>query len=175
MIRFLVCLQVFRPSPVISTVRQTEKLPHMFTFGREREKECAAHYLRSPAQLVLIQDVVDAVHDVLEGNCAIDDVRTVFATAFCGGGSGVWEQTASWLTKLSGENPDLLAEWCVYAANPKAAVRFRVACCLTDMPVSLATDIGNTLVADRSKKVREMAAARLEEIAGKPSDEPKSR
>lgn len=142
----------------------------MFTFGREHEKKCAAHYLRDTRQVGMMEDVIDAVHDVLEGKRLIDDVRSSFAKAFSEGGSGVWEQTASWMTKLAGEHPELLTEWQSLAAHKNAMVRFRVACCLNDMPYSFATEIGQQLMNDRGTKVRTMAAARLEEIAGEQSD-----
>jgi len=147
----------------------------MFTFGREHEKRCAAHYLRDPSQIGLIADVVDAVHDVLEGKCRVDDVRQTCSRAFCDGGSGVWEQTALWMTKLDREHPLLLSDWRTLAANKKATVRFRVACCLNDMPQSLAKEIGELLANDRSKKVREMAVGRLEEIADGENVGPESR
>lgn len=134
----------------------------MFTFGRDHEKKCAAHYLRDASQVGLIADVVDAVHDVLEGKSTIDDVRETIVRAFSEGGSGAWEQAASWMTKLSSEYPELLSEWRSLAEHKKATVRYRVACCLNDMPQLLAQEIGRQLVNDRGSKVREMAMGRLE-------------
>jgi len=142
----------------------------MFTFGRQREKECAAYYLRKPDQLTLIQDVVDAVHDVIEHKREIDAVRDTFERALVNGGSGVWEQTASWLTKLSIEHEELLTEWRKLSTHPKAEVRFRVACCMNDMPSELAAELAGVFSTDRSRKVREMSAARMEEVLGEPDD-----
>jgi hypothetical protein len=75
------------------------------------------------------------------------------------------------MTKLAREHPVLLSDWRTLAANKNATVRFRVACCLNDMPHPLATEIGELLASDRSKKVRAMAVGRLEEIAGEQRDE----
>ena len=142
----------------------------MLTFGREHEKNCAVHYLRDKRQISMIEDMIDAAHDVIDGKRLIDDVRSLFATAFSEGGSGVWEQTASWITKLAGEYPELLSVWQLLAAHKSATVRFRVACCLNDMPHGIATEISRQLIADRSTKVRRMVAARLEEIVGEQAD-----
>ena len=142
----------------------------MFTFGRQREKECAAYYLRNQDQLSLIEDVVDAVHDVIEDKREICDVHDVFEHAMINGGSGVWEQTASWITKLSMEHKDLLTVWRKLSAHPKAEVRFRVACCMNDMPPELAVGLAHIFSTDRSRKVREMSSARIEEVVGEPND-----
>tara|TARA_A100001391_G_scaffold83327_1_gene54599 strand:+ start:441 stop:887 length:447 start_codon:yes stop_codon:yes gene_type:complete len=142
----------------------------MFTFGRQREKECAAYYLRNPDQLSLIEDVVDAVHDVIEDEHKIDDFRAAFERAFVDGGSGVWEKTASWLTKLSVEHEELLTEWRKLSTHPKAEVRFRVACCMNDMPAEVAAELADAFLTDHSRKVREMSAARIEEVLGEPGD-----
>lgn len=61
----------------------------MFTFGRQREKECALHYLKDPMQAHLIEAVVDAVHDLLEGRMTLDAIRPVLSRAFVEGGTGV--------------------------------------------------------------------------------------
>ena len=142
----------------------------MFTFGREHEKKCALRYLRDERQVALIEGVIDAVHDVLDGTRAIGDFRNSFSKAFSEGGSGVWEQAASWMTKLAREHTELLSEWRSLASHKNSTVRFRVACCLDSMPHGFAMEIGEQLVADRGRKVREMAAARLEEIAVEPAD-----
>ncbi len=77
----------------------------MFTFGRDHEKKCAAQYLRDPSQVEVVEQVVDAVHDLLDGQCDIDEAGKVFSGAFSQGGSGVWEQTASWMSKLASGLP----------------------------------------------------------------------
>jgi hypothetical protein len=44
----------------------------VFSFGRDREKEAAAGYVRNPAQVPLVHALVDRVHDLLEGRGAVD-------------------------------------------------------------------------------------------------------
>ncbi len=136
----------------------------MFTFGRQREKESALYYLRDPQQAQLIEAVVDAVHDVLEGRASLDAVRAVLSRAFVEGGTGVWEQAGSWLRKLIAEEPALESLWSEFASHPELKVRFRAACFINEMSPTVAREIGSRLRVDRSKKVREMAEARLEEI-----------
>lgn len=136
----------------------------MFTFGRQHEKACAVRYLRDPQQAELIESVIDAVHDLLEGAATVDTIRPMLLRGLISGGSGVWEQTGSWTRKLIAEQPHLESVWTELAAHADWKVRFRVACFINDMPATLAQDIGAQLVNDRSKKVREMAEARLEEI-----------
>jgi len=133
----------------------------MFTFGRQREKECALRYLKEPKQAHLIEAVVDAVHDLLEGRMSPDAIRAVLSRAFVEGGTGVWEQTGSWLQKLIGDQPTLESLWSEFASHPESKVRFRAACFINEMSPTLAREIGSRLSLDRSKKVREMAEARL--------------
>ena len=136
----------------------------MFTFGREREKESALHYLRDPQHVHLIEAVVDAVHDLLEGRDSLDAVRHVLSRAFLNGGAGVWEQAGSWLRKLVADQPSIESLWSEFASHPEPKVRFRTACFIDEMSPTLARIIGSQLSLDGSKKVREMAEARLEEI-----------
>ena len=138
----------------------------MFTFGRQREKESALHYLKDPQQAHLIEAVVDAVHDLLEGRVSVDAIRPVLARAFVDGGTGVWEQTGSWLRQLIPGQPTLESLWSELAAHSELKVRFRTACFINEMPPTLAREIGSLLSLDRSKKVREMAEAGLHEIGG---------
>jgi hypothetical protein len=136
----------------------------MFTLGRQREKESALYYLRDSQQAPLIEGVVDAVHDLLEGRTTPDALRPVLSRAFVEGGTGVWEQTGSWLRKLIGEQPTLASLWSELASHIELKVRFRTACFINEMPPTLAREIGARLSLDRSKKVREMAEVRLKEI-----------
>jgi hypothetical protein len=135
----------------------------MFTFGREHERECAVRYLRDPNQAHLITSVVDAVHDVLEGKSTPDSVRPLAIRAFTEGGSGVWEQTGSWLRKLAAKYPELDSVWRDLSHSPDGNTRFRVACFLNELPTELATEIGARLKDDRHEKTREMTQARLDE------------
>jgi hypothetical protein len=139
----------------------------IFTFGRQREKECSIDYLHDQAQAPLIHGVVDAVHDLLEGTITEDALRPVLFHAFCEGGGGVWEQTAGWLRKLASDFPSLQSLWLEFAAHPQWKVRLRTAGCLDDMPESLAIQVGNRLKSDRSMKVRSMAEGNLELITSR--------
>jgi hypothetical protein len=136
----------------------------MFTFGRQREKESSLHDVQDPQQARLIEAVVDAVHDLLEERMSPDAIRPVLSRAFVEGGAGVWEQTGSWLRKLTGVQPALKSLWGEFASHPEMKVRFRTACFISEMSPALAREIGSRLSVDRSKKVREMAEARLEDI-----------
>jgi hypothetical protein len=147
----------------------------MFTFGRDREKESAAHHVRDPQQVPLIHAAVDAVHDFLEGRIAPDALQAALRRAFVEGGSGAWEQAGSWVRRLANEYPAVLSLWRELAHHPDARVRFRAACFLNEMPQPLVTEIGNELRTDRSKKVRDMAQGRPEEIAVEPPVAPDPR
>ena len=136
----------------------------MFTFGREHERNCAVRNLRKPDDVQLITNVVDGVHDVLEGNVSPDAIRPVILLAFSLGGSGVWEQAGSWLRKLAAKYPELESVWTELATNSEGKVRFRVACFIDELPRALALEIGSKLKDDRHKRTREMAQGRLSEI-----------
>jgi hypothetical protein len=133
----------------------------LFTFGREHERKCAIAYVRDPAQAALIVTVVDAVHDLLESTSGTDALRQALRDALCKGGSGVWEGAATWLRKCSVEYPDLARLWTELAQHSTAEVRFRVACCLDDIPEVDRGPIGQMLLTDKSKRVVQMARARL--------------
>jgi hypothetical protein len=138
----------------------------MFTFGRDHEKSCAVRYLRNANESQRIAEVIDAVHDLLEKKVTPEAIRPLFSRVFAEGGSGVWEQTGSWLLKLSVEHPELLSLWRELAINPDGKTRFRTACFLNELPRALALELGHGLANDKHKKTKEMALARLEEIGG---------
>lgn len=133
----------------------------MFTFGREHERKCAVAYVRSPAQATLILAVVDAVHDLLESKSEPEALAQALSTAFAEGGSGVWEGAASWLRKSCVDYPELGCLWLALAQHPKSEVRFRIACCLDDMPAALQPEVAALLLADKSPKISAMARARI--------------
>ena len=83
----------------------------MFTFGRDHEKQCSADYVQDKAELPTIHRVIDAVHDLLESVTSPDFIAPIIADAFVNGGSGVWEQTGSWLAKLCRKYPELNYLW----------------------------------------------------------------
>lgn len=135
----------------------------MFTFGRERERQCAVGYVRDASQHDMILGVVDAVHDFLEEKKTEAELSPILKCAFQQGGSGVWEQSGKWIRKLSHEYPVFLTLWSELAEYSDWKVRFRVACFLDEIPKELALELGARLTTDKSKKVREMALGRLEE------------
>jgi len=130
----------------------------MFTFGRDHEKKCEERLVRNPAQIPLLMGVIDAVHDLIEGRGNLAHVTDSVRTAFISGGAGVWENAAKWLRKTSFEYPEILNLWSELASHPKADVRFRVACLLGEMPTETFAEISPRLLADRSRKVADMAA-----------------
>lgn len=132
----------------------------MFTFGREHERKCAVAYVRNRAQADLILHVVDAVHDLLEGKASAATLASTIRAAFVEGGSGVWEQAATWLRKTAVEHPELVSLWLELAQHPETSVRFRVACGLDDIPAQVFAQVANTLTSDKSKKVANMAKER---------------
>jgi hypothetical protein len=136
----------------------------MFTFGREHEKKCEAHYVRNPSQIPLLLSVVDAVHDLIEGKGTEEDLKESLRKAFVEGGAGVWENTEKWLRKSSVDYPGVLELWSEFANHPKAEVRFRVACVLNRLPMPLFLILSSQLVNDKSKKVHNMARERVQEV-----------
>lgn len=137
----------------------------MHTFGREREKHSAGHYLSNQKQIQIIESVIDAVHDLLEGKISEDALRPVLAQGFTEGGSGVWEQTGIWLRKLSAEYPKLATIWIEFASHYQATVRFRAACCLDEMPPHIARAVNEKLMLDGNKNVRYLYDVRPKEDA----------
>lgn len=132
----------------------------MFTFGRDREKECAVQYLYDKAEAPRIYRVVDAVHDFLDKLIAEDELRKILYEAFSEGGSGVWEQTETWIRKLSKEHPSFATLWIELSEHPSWKVRWRTACVLNTMPPAVAIKVASRLRSDTSRKVRQMAADR---------------
>ena len=133
----------------------------MFTFGREHEKKCEASYIRSAEQIPILMAVVDAVHDLIDGIGTEENVASAIRMAFIEGGAGVWEGAARWLRKCSVDYPSVLQLWPEFAAHRHADVRFRVACFLDEMPQNIYSSLSSILVTDRSKKVANMAVARV--------------
>jgi len=121
----------------------------MFTFGREHEHECAARYVRNPAQLGLVTALIDAVHDLLEAKTSDERVRSAVRAAFVEGGSGVWEQAGSWLRKLCKDYPGFSALWQEFASHSRAGIRFRAAAFLDEMPGAIAENVQSRLAGDK--------------------------
>ena len=129
----------------------------MFTIGRKREKEHAKQYIRDDSNY----QAIDAVHDCLDGTEDSTDVRGAFRYAFLESGSGVWEQTGSWLRKLTKEHPEYSDLWEEFADSSKASLRFRVASCLHDMPSEVGVRLLDRFSRDPSKKIRIKVAGDL--------------
>ncbi|MFZ6655334.1 hypothetical protein [Undibacterium sp. TJN19] len=135
----------------------------MFTFGREHEKRCDSKYVRNPSQVVLLLNVIDAVHDLLEDKGSEDHLVHALRVAMTDGGAGVWENAAKWLRLSSGDYPQVLKLWPELAQHPKADVRFKVACFLDEMPRGIFAELSSQLTQDKSSKVATMANARMDE------------
>jgi hypothetical protein len=133
----------------------------MFTIGRQREKEHAASYVRAEADRLVVERVVDGAHDLIEGVASPDTVAPILAEAFVTGGSGAWEQTGSWLRKLTTEHPSLVQVWLQLAPHKSARIRFRVAAFLNDMPDDIRRQLAETFLADPSAKVRSKTAGEI--------------
>ena len=139
----------------------------MFTFGREREKENAHRYFSDTANYSLIDAVIDVAHDCVDGTADPKLVQAVFREAFNQGGSGVWEQTGSWLGRLCKVRPEYSALWDDFAAASKIEARFRAAAFIDRMPQAAAIRVLDKLSRDPSKKIRL-------KVAGDLSVEPRS-
>ena len=135
----------------------------MFTFGRDHEIKHATDFVGSPEKAQMLKDVINAVHDIIEGERSPNDVLPIFKKAFIEGKSGVWETTGSWIRKLGQHYPETKELWKNLAIDSSATTRYRVACHLDEMPSEIVTEIGQRLAEDKSKRVSSMALARLNE------------
>ncbi len=133
----------------------------MFTLGREREKQVAANYIRNEADTLVIGQVIDATHDLMEGVTSADAVTSIFSEAFIAGGSGAWEQTGSWLSKLAREHNSLARLWLQLALHKSARIRFRVAAFLNEMPDDIRQQLVVTFLTDSSANVRSKTAGEI--------------
>jgi hypothetical protein len=131
----------------------------MFTLGREREKEHSHQYLKSQDEEWRIDAVIDAVHDLLDGVKSAELVGPVLVEAFTEGGSGVWEQTGSWLAKVSHSHQPLAELWRGFCRHRSAKVRFRAAAFLGEMPDVIFAECFPVLLTDASPRVRSKTAS----------------
>ena len=127
----------------------------MFTFGRAHEVEHAVLFVGSPEKAAVLVAVIDAVHDLLEGQGSEEAVLACLRTALVEGESGIWESAASWLRKLGAGYPATQQLWTELAVHRSATVRFRVACEVEDLADPLRSDLLRLLLQDPSKQVRE--------------------
>ena len=95
----------------------------MFTIGRDREKEHARKFLGTSSDPALLESVIDAVHNLLEGQALSENTFEAFRRGFLEGRSGTWESTGSWLTKIDREFPALSSLWHEFAAHQSAQIR----------------------------------------------------
>jgi hypothetical protein len=130
----------------------------MFTIGRDREKEHSNRYLSNAAYRPYIHRVIDAVHDCLEGSYDPNEVRRAFTEAFNDGGSGVWEQTGSWLAKLTREFPEFSDICRDLSQNKDSKLRFRAAAFLENIPEEYFWDMLQAFSIDKSKSIRSKVA-----------------
>lgn len=130
----------------------------MLTIGREREKRHAEGFITKPADVLLIHRVIDAVHDVVEGSIPPHVAIPVLTHAFVMGGTGVWEQTGSWIRKLTSEHSEFGSVWEAMAEHSSARIRFRVAAFLDDMPDPIRGHVLSRLINDPSARVRAKVA-----------------
>lgn len=133
----------------------------MFTFGRDKEKQSALYYLSAKdPEKQLVLDLVDCIHDYIEGKCPPVQVGVALKEAFGKTAGGGWEQTGTWLRKLCKHDSAFNSLWIELCESPDGKVRFRVACHIDDMSEETATQIYSKLKADKSKKVSSMAETR---------------
>jgi len=129
----------------------------IFTFGREHEKKCAISHVGDEIKAKPLIEVIDAIHDLIEGKEAIESVKKIVKKTLSEGGSGIWESTGNWLLKLGKEYPLMQDIWYELADHSQYTVRFRVAAYLTDLPGEIREKLYLKLSKDKSKKVREHA------------------
>ncbi|OAI41662.1 hypothetical protein AYO40_02695 [Planctomycetaceae bacterium SCGC AG-212-D15] len=123
---------------------------------------CALPYVKNARQGRLMEEVTDAAYGP---NTSKKALRQVLLRGFVEGQSPVWERTGSWLRPLIDDDPSHESFWLELATHRESKVRFRVAYFIDEMPRKLANLIGLQLCKDRSKKVRTMAQARLDDSA----------
>lgn len=133
----------------------------MFTIGRHREKQHAASYLENKADTIVVDRVIDAAHDLIEGLADANTVAPALAEAFLIGGGGAWEQTGSWICKLARKHHSLHQLWLQLATHKSAKIRFRVAAFLNEMPDDIRLQLTAKFLTDPSAKVRSKAAGEI--------------
>ena len=133
----------------------------MFTLGRDREKAHARRNMGRDEDPLLINAVIDAVHDLLDGIPLSDGTLAVFRAGFIDGGRATWDQTGTWLAKACREFPSLEALWHEFAQHRSALIRIRAAAFLLEMPEVVTRTILPALLVDGSANVRSKAAGEL--------------
>lgn len=103
--------------------------------------------------------MIDAAHDLLDGIRSAEAVAPTFVEAFTSGGSGVWEQTGSWLGRVSQRHSPLAELWQEFCRHPSAKVRLRAAAFLNEMPDAIFAECFRALLTDASPRVRSKTAS----------------
>lgn len=129
----------------------------MFTFGRDHEIKTALRRHGGADSAGQVVDIVNAIHDLQENKCALEDVESVIRLALVEGRRDIWVAAGTWLLKLQGDYPTSRQVWTDLAVHPSAEVRFRVASHLVDFGGGLREEIYAVLKHDKSKRVRSHA------------------
>ena len=107
----------------------------------------------------MIDAVIDGMHDLLDGSRSAEAVAPRFVEAFTRGGSGVWEQTGSWLGKVSQSQSRLAELWREFCRHRSVKVRLRAASFLNEMPDAIFAECFPALLTDASPRVRSKTAS----------------
>jgi hypothetical protein len=134
----------------------------VFTFGREHEIQSAIQHVGNAEKARLLVQVIEGVHDLLEGKGNETDLANRFRSAFIEGVSGVWESSGSWLRKIGLEQPSFQRLWSEFAEHKRSEVRFRLACFVDVLPDALGEALYASLAADKSERVRRQAISKWE-------------
>ena len=129
----------------------------MFTFGREHEVNVALRRHGGPERAVMIVDIVNSIHDLLEKKTTLDHVENRIISAVIEGKRDIWDAAGTWLLKLQKDYPSVAHIWADLTTHPKSEVRFRVAAHIVDIPNETREIIYGILKNDKSKRVREHA------------------
>jgi len=129
----------------------------MFTFGRKTEIDVVLRRHGGEEKATFLIDVVNSIHDLLEGKAELADVLSFIEKAIIEGRRDIWDAAGTWLLKMYKSFPESGKLWLKLANHSKAEVRYRVAAHIIDLPEDLRTEIYLQLKNDSSKKVRELA------------------
>jgi len=145
--------------------RLKRKKPCIFTFGREREIEIVKCYEKDAYKRQLRIEIIESLHDYLNENQKKEILKIAIENAIIHGYSGTWEYATSLLSKLHYCDTYFSESWMILTKHNSWKVRFRIACVLNDIPNPYYDKINKQLIVDKSKKVAEMAKARIKELA----------
>lgn len=133
----------------------------MFTFGKDKEIKHAIWHVGDEQKAKLLIDVIDKVHDFLEKKATYKETSEAIYLAIENGGSGVWESSGNWLSKISHDYPKFSEIWEKLSRHRLAKVRLRVAGDINSLSKSIFLKTCKLLLSDKSAKVRSMTAEKL--------------